>query len=404
MIFQYQASRADKQIVQGVVEAASDTLAEQALYEAGFQYVLSLRGKPEPQPLYKIIPSIFGVKQQEVIDLINYLASFMESGSSLVVSLQLVLDQLEKPSLKDVVSGLIKEVQDGKPFSRALQKYPDIFPPSFWQVIEASERSGDLESGLRQVSEYMDSQLRTANKIKKALAYPAFVTLMAAAAFVMMITIVLPPMVRLFESFHSTLPPATLFLISMTDFFTNQKFIIIAVVLILVILGYALTKFPFGQRFLDRMMYRIPIVGTIILQRQLGKFCRTCSMLLKAGLQLPEAVEAAMKASTTNTVFIDALSRVKVKLLQGEGLAAPMKESHLFPSMMVRLLSTAEQTGTIDSAFSTLAGYFETRTDQKIRTLITWIEPSLTIFIGMAVAFLLLAIMLPMYSIMKTIH
>lgn len=404
MIYQYQAYRSDKQIALGTIEADSEKLAEEALYEAGFQYVLNLRARPARQGIRQLVPSLFGVKKQDIVDFSRQLASFLESGSSLIASLQLMEEQIGEAALKDIISDLIKELYSGKSFSQALGKHPDIFPTSFRHVVKTSEKTGDLAHGLKQVSEHLEKQLAIASSIRRALAYPLFIMLMALGVTILMITVIFPPLIQMFSSFDAELPGITLLVIGVVNFIDAFKIQILLLLILAAVLFWLYTRLPAGRRALDRFVLGLPLIGSVILQHNLGLFCRTGSMLLKSGLQLPDIMDIASQSTGTNSVFIEALKESKEKLMQGEGLSKPMAANPLFPRMMVKMIATAEQTGTLEQALTTLASHYERQSEQKIKSLIAWIEPVMTIIIGLVVAGMLFSIIIPIYSIMGKVH
>ena len=404
MIYQYQAYRTSKEIASGTIEAASEILAEKALYEAGFQYVLNLRTSPPRLSVHGLLPTLFGVKRPDIIEFSRQLAAFITSGSSLTSALQLMEEQITKPAMKELVAGLTKEIQGGSSFSQAINNYPGAFPHFYWQVIKTSEKTGDLETGLKQVADYLETQAMIANKIQRAVAYPIFVVVMAIGVMIMQMTLVLPPVIKLFASYKADLPQVTIFVIGTTNFFTNYKFHLLIGIIAIVCMMFLFRRLPGGRRALERLMLTMPMVGTIILYRNLGNFCRTTHMLLKTGLSLPEIMDVVIQTAGSNSIFIQALTNVQKRLLQGEGLAQPMVEDHLFPRMMVKMVATGEQTGTFESIFGTLSDFYERQTDQRIKSLITWIEPTLTVVVGMIVAIMLFAIIIPIYQIIGKVH
>lgn len=404
MIYQYRAYRSDKQVSSGTIEAASEGMAERALYEAGFQYVLSLQVSPPRRSLHSLLPTLFGVKSQDIIDFSRQLATFVTSGFSLLFSLQLLEEQITKPAMKEVVAGLIKELQAGSSLSQALNNYPHVFPRFYWQYIRTSEKTGDLDNGLKQISDYLETRSMMASKIMRALSYPLFVILIAIGVMVMMMTTVLPAMLKLFESFKADMPAITLMVINSVNFVNIHKIQILVVIAAIVFGIWLFSRLPGGKRAMDRIMLKLPVAGPVVLYRNLGNFCRTVSMLLRAGLPLPEIMEVTIQTTGNNTVFIQALKDIREKLIQGEGLAHSMKEAPVFPGMMVKMVTTGEQTGTFETTFATLADYYERQTDQRIKTLISWIEPVMTVIIGLVVSLMLFSVIIPIYQISGKVH
>ena len=403
MSYRYRAYTGRREIIEGTVEAASEKMAEEALYQSGVQYVLSLKAAGAGMSAERLVPTLFGIKPPDVIDFSRQLATFLESGVSLLAALQLLEEQVKKPALRRLLAELAAELQGGSSLSAALGRRTNVFPYSYTQVVRAGEQAGDLETGLRQVADYMERQLQTASRIRRALTYPAFVVLIALGVFSLMVTLVLPSMVQLFTSFEVTLPWTTRAVIGFTRFFSAYKFHLLVgiIVAFTAFLGYS--RLESGKKALDRVALRTPLIGTVVLQRAMGQFCRTASMLLRSGLQLPQILEVGLQTAGANRIIRASLARLRDKLVQGEGLSGPMSADPLFPPVMTKMVAMAERTGTVDTAFGTLADYFETQSNQRVQTLVSMIEPALTIGIGIMVAFMLLAIILPLYSILGAI-
>ena len=401
-MYQFTAYTIDKKIVQGSIDATSENMAEEALYQAGYQRVLSLKEVRPRLSLESIFPTFFGVKTQDVIDFSQQLATLTESGVTILTALELLREQAPREALRKVIAGLVEELQGGSSFSQALGKYPEVFSPTYCQVVKASEQAGNLEEGLRQVARYMGKRATTTSRVRRALAYPAMVLLMAIGVFVLLITVALPPLIGLFESLGAELPLATTMLIAVADFFISYKFHLLWGALILVILTVVYIRLPAGKLTMDRLKLKIPLIGSIAVEHNMCHFCQITSMLLKAGLPLPQVMDIAIQTSG-NRIIRQALSDVRDKLLQGQGWSQPMAENELFPQLLVEMVAVGEKTGTMDSTLATLADYYEERVDQRINTLVSMIEPILTVVIGLVVAFIALSLITPLYSILRSI-
>jgi type IV pilus assembly protein PilC len=409
MIYKYQAYRsdrqlADQQVIEGTIEASSEKLAEEALYQVGYKYVLDLQAGQPKLNFQQLMPTLFGVKTADIIDFSRQLAAFLESGSSLHTSLDLLYDQATRPALKTVIGGIIRKLEQGASFSGAVRDFPGVFPDSYWQVIQSGEKTGDLNKGLIQIADYLENRAAIADKIRRALAYPVFVICLAIGVVVLLVTTVLPSILKMFASFQTALPPVTQLALTIIKFFTEFKFQILMVLLLAVAGLVIMSRLRSGRLALDRFLLKSPILGTVILHHNLAIFCRTSAMLFQAGLPLPSIMDVAIQTTGSNQVIFQTLNRLKEKLLQGEGLAKPMAADSLFPRMMVRMVTVGEQTGTLDNALETLASYYEKGTSKKIQSLIGLIEPSLTIAIGIGIAFVMYSMIIPIFSIMGSMH
>jgi type IV pilus assembly protein PilC len=401
-MYQFTAYTLDKKIVEGNIDATSENMAEEALYRAGYQRVLSLREIRPRLSLESIFPTFFGVKTQDVIDFSHQLATLTESGVTILTALELLGEQAPREAFKKVIAGLVEELQGGESFSQALSKHPEAFSYTYCQVVKASEQAGNLEVGLRQVATYMEKRSATTGKVKRALVYPAMVILMAIGVFVLLITVALPPLIGLFDSLGAELPWATTMLIATADFVINYKFHLLWGAFVLVMLVVVYIRLPAGKLAMDKLKLKIPLIGSINIEQNMCQFCQITSMLLKAGLPLPQVMDVAMQTSG-NRIIRQALTEVREKLLQGQGWSQPMSQNELFPKLLVEMIAVGEKTGTMDSTLATLANYYEERVEQRINTLVSMIEPVLTIVIGLVVAFIALSLITPLYSILRSI-
>jgi len=404
MIYKFDASKADRQVFSGTIEALSEKMAEEALYHAGYKYVLDLKPKRAPQSLAKSIPTLFGVKTVDIIEFSRQLAAFLDSGSSLRLGLELLRDQSDKAAMKEMITEIIENLEQGVSFSQAVKSLSRIFPFSYWQIVQSSEKAGDLSRGLRQIADYMEQRSQINNRIRGALTYPAFVIVLAIGVVILMVTTVLPPILKLFKSFNAELPPLTRFAIALIQIFTDYKFQILLAVVILVAGIWVFSRIPKGRLIMDGWILKIPVFGPIIIQNNLGHFCRTASMLMTAGLPLPAIMDISIKVVGRNRVILKSLTNLKTRLMQGEGLAVPISQDKLFPRMMARMIAVGEQTGTLDASLATLATYYEERANKKIQSLITLIEPVMTIAIGLGIAFIMISMIMPIYGILNKVH
>jgi len=399
MAYQFKAYTRDKRVVQGTIEAASEITAEEALYRAGYQRVLGLKQMRPGLSWEQLLPTLFRIKTQDVIDFSRQLATLIESGITILTALQLLEEQAFRPVFSKVITGLVSELRGGSSFSQALSKYPQAFSYTYCQVLKAGEQAGNLEVSLRQIAGYMERQVATAKRIKGAMTYPMVVLCMAIGVFVILITVALPPLVGLFNALGTELPWMTKLLMATSDFLINYKFYLLggAAIVAISIIGYL--RLPAGKLAMDRLWLKLPLIGPINVQRNVGHFCRTTSMLLKAGLLLPQTMSIVIQ-TVGNRIIRQTLKEVREKLVQGQGLSQPMATIDLFPRLMVEMVSVGEKTGNLDSTLATLGDYYEQRVDQRVNTLISMIGPALTAGVGLIVAFIALSIITPLYSIL----
>jgi type IV pilus assembly protein PilC len=403
MAYRYSAYTIDKRIVQGTIDATSERMAEEALYRAGYHRVLKLREISSGLSLSRWLPSLFGVKTQDVIDFSRQLATLLESGIPIVTALQLLEEQVPTVALRKIITGLIRALREGSSFSQALAKYPQAFSNTYCQVIKTSELAGNFETALRQVADYLEKETAAIKRVRRALVYPAVVLLMAIGVSILLTTVALPPLVRLFTSLGGDLPWTTKLLLVLGGFMINYKFYLLGGLVALIILIFGYMRLPTGKLTLDRLMLKMPIIGSITIQRNLCRFCHTTSILLKAGLLLPQIMNIVTK--TVGSVIIrQALGEVRAKMVQGQGFSQSMATIPVFPRLLVEMVVVGEATGTLDKTMATMAELYEQKVEQRVQALITMIEPALIVVVGMVVAFMAVSMISPLYSILKTMY
>jgi type IV pilus assembly protein PilC len=403
MTYKYTAYTADKKTVHGMLNVASESLAESALYHAGYEHILSLKEVAPGLSLERLVPTFFGVKTQEVIDFANQLSTLVESGITIITSLELLAGQTRKRALKGILTRLAEEIREGSSLSQALGHYPRLFPETYRQLIKASEQTGSLETGLKYAASYTEKQATSNQKIKRAMMYPAFVLLMAVAVAFLLITVALPPLVNLFKSLGADLPWTTNLLIGVTGFIFKYKLYILAVIVLFIMLSVFLLRLPSVKISRDNFILKVPVMGTISIERSMQHFCQTASMLLKAGLRLPTIIDIIIQANR-NLIIRQALEQVRNRLLQGEGLSQPMSEIALFPTLLVEMTAVGEKSGAMDTTLASLADFYEKKVDRAIDSLITMIEPVLTVLVGLIVLFIALSVITPLYTILKSMR
>jgi type IV pilus assembly protein PilC len=403
MAYKYTAYTADKQIVRGMLDVVSENLAESALYRAGYTHVISMEEVKPGINVESLLPTLFGVRTQEIIEFATQMSTLIESGIPVLTALELLAGQARRRSMKRIIKSMASEIREGGSLSEALGHFPKVFPGTYRQIIKASEQAGILGKGLKNAAYFTEKQIAAAQKVRRAMTYPAFVLVMAVAVSILLITVSLPPLVNLFKSLGAHLPWTTRTLIAATSFLLNEKYYILAVVAALIIIFYVASRIESFKLARDNILLKIPMIGNITIERSMQHLCRTASMLLQAGLRLPLTMDIIIQANS-NRIIRNALEQVRNRLLQGEGLSQPMSEIHLFPTLLVEMIAVGEKSGAMDTTLATLADYYEQKVDHAIDVLISLIEPMLTLVVGLVVLLIALSVITPLYSILKSIH
>ncbi|MCJ7492299.1 MAG: type II secretion system F family protein [Dehalococcoidia bacterium] len=401
MLYKYVAFAPSGEQVNGSVDADSEEIAERTLWDWHYKVVLIQRVKPRPT-LDQLIPSLFGVKPREVINFSRHLATLVESGIALLPGIELLQGQSKGPFAR-VLGDIARDLKNGSPFSTAIAQHRTIFPPIYNRLMEVGERTGSLETVLRQVATHMEKEQAIVKRVRGAMAYPAFMVVLAVVVVGILVTTALPPLVSLFDEFDTGLPLPTRILIGVSTFATAYKTHMLVVAVMVVAVAAWYVRQPSGRRQLDYLFVRLPLIGAINIQSNVSRFSRTMAMLLRAGLPLSDIMELVLQ-TTQNQIIRDELSDVREELMRGEGLAKPFARSRLFPSMLSQVVSVGEETGALDTNLDTLAEFYAAEVDERVGALTSMVQPVMTLGIGLVVAFIAISIIMPMYSIMGHIQ
>jgi type IV pilus assembly protein PilC len=402
-MYQYIAYTKDRQIIEGVIDAATEDIAEERLLAAGYHQVLTLTQKAPLLSFKAVFAKFRSVQKTDVAEFFSQLATLIDSHMPFVQALNIMAEQAGKTAMRDMINTLGKDIASGIPFSQALERYPKLISNNYTQVIRVGEQSGDLIHGLRLVAGYMEKETATTNNVKRMLAYPAFLGIMGIVVLLIVATVAVPSLLKLFTSLGVELPTATRILVGVAKIITLYKFHIAAGIILVVVAVVLLKRHPAVKKFIDSISLKIPIIGSIVIMRNICRFCRSSALLIEAGLTLPQALNAIIGTIDSN-VIRQILMEIRQETIKGKGLSQPMSRIKIFPRLMVDMVAVGEKTGTLQTSFATMADYYEKRLDQKVQKLMSMIEPASIIIVGLVIAFIGVAIITPMYSMYKNLH
>ena len=396
--YRYVASTAQGKLVKGTIKATSEITAERLLVGKGLHPV-EVEVAPSMFSLEEAFPTFFKVKPRDVTVFSRQLAALLRSGIPLLSALEIIQVQVGgSRAFTKILGSIAHDLRSGGSFSQSLSKHPRAFNDIYCRTIAVGEESGNLETVLSQMADYMETQSAMVQKVKKALTYPALVMGVGLVVVIILITVVMPQLLDMFMAMNVELPLPTRILIGLTNFVnTNALYILIAGVLV-VVLALWVVKQPTGRRLFDRLRLTVPIIGPPALMSELGRFARTLSVLISAGLRLQEIMEIVPQA-TSNRVVRDALDQVHKRLILGEGMSEPMSHIALFPPLLVQMVAVGEESNTLDYTMGVVADFYETTAEEKATAMVGMLGPLSTVGIALLVGFIALAVILPMYTL-----
>ncbi|HEY51294.1 MAG TPA: type II secretion system F family protein [Dehalococcoidia bacterium] len=400
MVFQYVAYNEKGEIVRGKVPAANEEAANDLLGYAGYQ-AISLKPYIPFLNVDKLRASLFRVKPGDIILMYRQLAMLLESGIDIVASLELLQEQSSNRALKKVLGDVISDLRAGHQLSNALSKHPQVFSPIYCKLLGVGEQSGDLETVLRQVADYMEKEVTTAKETKSALMYPAITFMVTIGVIGVLVIFVLPSFGGLYSSLGVEMPMAARLLIDVSTKLNDYWSYLLLGMLVLFGLTHIYFKTSSGRAKRDRLILRLPLLGRVCHLSELSRLCRSMSLLFRAGLPLTEILPMLIQSSR-NQALSQALVEVQQDMIKGEGISRPMAKNKLFLSMMVQMVRVGEETGNLDVTLLAVARSYDTEAEDKTRSLISLIQPTMTLFIGAVIALIAFSLVSAMYSMYGT--
>jgi type II secretory pathway component PulF len=396
--FTYKAVTPQGAIVEDKMEAANAQAVAEKLQQFEFLPLkISAAGGAMSRSLFQAKPK---VKGDEVIVFTRQLVTLLKAGVPLLASLEALVDQTDNKSFQEIIKAIYKDIESGISFSEALGKHPKIFSPLYISSIRAGEFSGALDDVLERLSELMEHDRETRARVKAAMRYPIIVIVSMVVAFFALMLLVVPKFIAMFEKAGLELPLPTRALILIYNFVSQRGYWLIVIVAIAIAAFKLWVRTENGRYLWDGLMLKVPIFGPLILKTAMSRFTRMFETLNSSGLPILQTLDIVSN-TVGNAVIGREIQKASLGIRQGEGIAVPLKQSRLFPPMVVRMISIGEQSGSLDEMLLNVSKHYDAEVEYAVKNLTSMIEPILTVGLGAIVLFLALAIFLPMWDLTK---
>ena len=437
MAYSYVAYDDRRKVVRGTIDVTTERQAMETLQRAGYS-PLSLKHTTGGWSIRRQIPSLFGVRPKDVIRFSRLLATLVGKGTSTTMALQMLRDHTGNVVFRDIIDEIQEELRQGRSFSEALSKHTDAFPELYRRMVAIAERTGRLEEVLEELARFpeaemvwcqeeprnmgawtyiatrieevlerlattMEKEQALASSVKRALVYPTFVIVIAGGVIIMLVTFVLPSLTEMFTDFGSDIPWSTKLLVGITDFTSGNKLLLAASGFGMVIGTTIALRYKAVRRGLDALLLRMPIIGQIVQLKAMASFSRTVAAGLSSSLAMPDILDLAQRTAG-NQIVSEALNEVRGEVLRGRMLSQSMARHSLFPGPLIQMTRVGEESGTLDQDLTTMAETYEREVDEKVTAFVSLLEPSLIVVMGVIVAFIVVSVILPTYSIYGNIE
>jgi type IV pilus assembly protein PilC len=339
------------------------------------------------------------VKMRDKIVFSRNLGSMIDAGLALSRALAVSEKQTKQKKFKSVIASLGRSISQGKTLSDGMKEYPDTFPALMTSMVRAGEESGSLSQALRTMSLQMENSYNLTRKIKGALMYPSIILIAMVGIGFFMLTYVVPTLSATFKELHADLPITTKIVIGLSDFLKGHIIISLVGIVAVVFGFYTAAKTKKGKRFLDYAFLKIPVIGMMVKEINAARTARTLSSLLSAGVDVVVATKITADV-LQNSYYKEVMAIVEEKIQKGDPIAHVFAErEHLYPVFVSEMISVGEETGQLAQMLLGVATFYESDIDQKTKDMSSIIEPFLMVFIGIAVGFFAVSMIMPIYSL-----
>ncbi|HEX8965295.1 MAG TPA: type II secretion system F family protein [Patescibacteria group bacterium] len=401
MKLSYKATTQEGKLQQGIIDAKDINEAVFYLRNKNLVPISVVEQKETKFSVNDLLKS--RASANDLVLFTRQMSSILASGLTLMQALLILKDQIQNPAMKEVVNGIISEVQEGKSFHEAITKYPKVFSPIYISLITAGESSGFLDRILSRLADNLEKDQKLKSTISSALLYPIIVVILMVVVMVIMMIFVVPQLTGLYSNLNIALPFTTQVVIGTSGFVTNFWPLVLGMIVLGIFLYRRWVSTDSGQLLRDELALRIPLFGNLIELSILTEFSRTFGMLVGAGtLVVQSLIETADVAG--NRVYKNAIVDVSKRVEKGITIGDAMSTYGIFPPILVQMVRIGEQTGKLDESLIKVSEYFERELEGKVKGLTTALEPFIMIVLGIGVAFLIVSIITPIYNLTSSIQ
>ena len=397
--FKYKAINSEGQRIEGSQSADSESQVREMLLSNQY-YPLSIEKENSKNK------SSFSfdrkVKLKDIAVFCRQFYVMLDSGLSIGKTLNILIEQGEKPKIREALIGVNGDLKRGETLANSMRKRKDVFPNLLTSMIDAGERSGNLDIILKRMAEYYEKETKIRGKIKSAMIYPIVLGVVAIIAITFILTFVMPTFVQMFEENNVDLPTSTKMVLGTSEVLGKYGIIIFLILVTAIILLGKYLKSEEGQYKLSVINLKIPVIKKLTQKIIVSRFTRTMGIVSSSGMSLVTSLEIVASV-VGNKIAEKELLKVKEKVLKGEGLGDSIMKIKIFPPMLASMVKIGEEAGSLDSILDKTADFYDDELEREIQTATALIEPAMIVLMGIIIGFLLISILTPMFTMYNSI-
>lgn len=399
--FTYRARNNAGQVFTGTLEGDSREIVIDHLREMKY-FIISVEKKSKGLLSAEI--NIFRtVKIRDLAIFYRQFATMVSAGLTLVNCLEILTRQTENKLLAQKIEDIKKSVERGSTLADAFAAHPETFSRLYINMIKAGEIGGVLDDILNRMATLMEKEYELRQKIKSAMTYPSFIMGAGIIMAIFMLTFILPQFVGVFESFGGQLPFLTKMLVLLTKAFNRYWYIFLAVFALIIFLFISYNRTKKGHKNIDRIKLKIPIFGNLFLKTTINRFTRILGTLIKSGVPIIQSLRVSAE-SIGNDVIADAVMQSADRIKEGQSISTPLEESKVFPPMVTQMILVGEESGELETMLLNVAQFYDQEVERAVERLTSVIEPVLMIAVALLVGVLVIAMYLPIFSMVNLIQ
>jgi len=398
-VFVYKG-RASTGAVSGEVEADSRTAAVAALRTKGVVATQVQEKKVKAEKVAKIGGK---VKDADMAIFTRQFSTMIDSGLPIAQALNILSEQSESPVLRAVVGVIAKDIASGQALAESFRKFPRIFDDLFTNLIEAGESGGVLDVVLQRLSGYIEKAAALKSKVKSAMVYPITIISVALIVVMFMMIFIIPTFAKMFKDMGAELPLPTAIVIAISNFVVSWKILVVIAAVVGGMYGLkTYYKTAQGRLVIDSIMLKLPVMGMLLRKVAVARFTRTLGTLISSGVSILEALRITAR-SAGNAVVEGAVMQARVDVSSGRSLTDPLRNSGVFPPMVISMINVGETTGALDAMLSKIADFYEQEVDTAVTALTSLMEPLMIVFLGICVGGIVIAMYMPIFKLVTLV-
>lgn len=338
------------------------------------------------------------IRKADITVFSRQLANLVRSGLPLMRTFSALTEHTENPQFKVVLERIQQDIKGGKALWEALDAYSDVFSPLYVSMVKAGEASGQLSSVLSWLADYLEKEQARSNQIRSALAYPCLLLTVGALTITSLVMFVVPRFVSMFQEFGQALPMPTVILVGTSRFMLHWGWAILILLGGAAAAARAYGRTSAGMLKFDKIRLSVPLLGKLNLKSSVSRFARTTATLLQGGITLFDAM-VIVRDVLGNEVLAKGIDQVRDGMREGQGFSARLQQSGVFPPLLIHMVGVGEETGDLQGVLVTVANAYDVEVEATMKSMVSMLEPLIIVIIGSGIAFIILAMLLPIFSL-----